>query len=103
MVEQMLELTPGLQCCLRCGRTLTDRALHDSTEEAVLNSIRASRPEWVGASGECPPCVSEYRRLLGERQARAELPREDEAKAWMPALLSRAFGRRGHDSQAAPI
>ena len=63
-------LTPGLQCCLRCGRLLTDRALHDALEEPVLDSIRARHPEWAAPGGACQPCVREYRRLLERRHAR---------------------------------
>jgi hypothetical protein len=72
-VSENIDLTPGLQCCLRCGRTLTNRALHDALEEPVLASIRAGRVGGVGgAEGECQPCIEEYRSLLNKRQTRAE-------------------------------
>lgn len=74
-VNENIELTPGLQCCLRCGRVLTDRALHDAFEEPVLASIRAGRGGASGSSsagGECQPCIEEYRALLNKRQTRAE-------------------------------
>jgi hypothetical protein len=73
-LNENIELTPGLQCCLRCGRTLTNRALHDAFEEPALASIRAGRGNSVGGSveGECQPCIEEYRALLNRRQMRAE-------------------------------
>lgn len=73
-MNENIELTPGLQCCLRCGRVLTDRALHDAFEEAVLASIRAGRGSSSSDSGdgECQPCIEEYRALLNKRQTRAE-------------------------------
>lgn len=74
-VNENIELTPGLQCCLRCGRVLTDRALHDAFEEPVLASIRAGRggssSSSSSAGGECQPCIEEYRALLNKRQTRA--------------------------------
>lgn len=72
-VNENIELTPGLQCCLRCGRTLTDRALHDALEEPVLASIRAGRGGAAAGDtgGECQPCIEEYRDFLNKRQARA--------------------------------
>lgn len=73
---ELLNLTPGLQCCLRCRRLLTDRALHDALEEPVLASIRAGHPEWVGSDGVCQPCVREYRSLLSDRQTRSGRQRE---------------------------
>jgi len=36
-----------MQCCLICGRTLTDREVHDALEEQVLKSIRDEHPEWT--------------------------------------------------------
>lgn len=39
-MKDVIEVTPGLQCCLLCGRTLTDRALHDGLEELIINAIR---------------------------------------------------------------
>lgn len=89
------ELTPGLQCCLLCGRTLTDRALHDRMEEPVIASIRAGHPEWWGENESCQPCVEEYRKLLASRLKRAEAlavsaPKSDRRA---PQWLSRLFGR----------
>ena len=69
---EMQELTPGLQCCLRCGRVLTDRALHDAFEEPALESIRAGRAGWAARGEVCRPCLDDYRSLLGERRERAE-------------------------------
>lgn len=110
-MNEMPELTPGLQCCLRCGRVLTDRALHDSMEESMLYAIRARHPEWAQkkadeASEDCQPCLSEYRRLLNDRHTRAELLRA-EPGGWMLAWVNRMFGRTtgggGRDSSAVPI
>ena len=64
--------TPGLQCCLLCGRTLTDRALHDELEGRVLDAIRAEHPEWVGEGGACAPCTKHYRGILKSRASRAQ-------------------------------
>lgn len=85
------ELTPGLQCCLLCGRTLTDRALHDALEEPVLAAIRAEHPEWSGVDGVCEPCVEHYRRLLRERLTREESTRV-QTEPRRPNWLSRLFG-----------
>ena len=71
-MSEIVSVTPGLQCCLLCGRVLTDRALHDRLEEPVLASIRAEHPEWTGTDGACVPCVRVYRKLLEERVTRAE-------------------------------
>ncbi|HEX8422202.1 MAG TPA: hypothetical protein VF634_02260 [Pyrinomonadaceae bacterium] len=72
-MSENIELTPGLQCCLRCGRTLTDRTLHDAFEEPVLASLSAGRGGVAGgAVGGCQPCIEEYRSLLNKRQTRAE-------------------------------
>lgn len=71
-MSENIDLTPGLQCCLRCGRMLTDRTLHDAFEEPVLASLRAGRGGVNGAAGECQPCIEEYRSLLNKRQTRAE-------------------------------
>ena len=38
---------PAFQCCLVCGRTLTDRALRDESEGRVLAAIRSEHPEWA--------------------------------------------------------
>ena len=80
-MDEILDLTPGLQCCLRCGRVLTDRALHDALEEPVLASLRANHPELAGNAEECRPCLEEYRGLLGSRLARvAAQPRGPETR-----------------------
>ena len=54
-------ITPGLQCCLPCGRTLTNPELHDAVEEQVLRTIRAEHPEWADESGTCESFVLHYR------------------------------------------
>lgn len=94
-MSENFDLTPGLQCCLRCGRLLTNRALHDAFEEPVLASIRAGR---VGgdagrADGECQPCIEEYRDLLNKRQARAERPVEESRGLRLP-WVERWLGKR---------
>lgn len=60
------------QCCLVCGRTLTDRKAHEALEEQVLKSIRDEHPEWANRSGACEPCISHYRQILKERATREE-------------------------------
>jgi bacterioferritin-associated ferredoxin len=93
-VNEILDLTPGLQCCLRCGRMLTDRALHDALEEPVLASIRAGRGvDSSGAGGECQPCIEEYRNFLNKRQARAAQHAEQSRAVRLP-WMSRWLGRR---------
>lgn len=94
------ELTPGLQCCLRCGRIITDRALHDSIEEPALAAIRDEHPEWAAtATGTCQPCVGEYRKLLIDRQTRAGRAErtartgDERPKGWLSALALRVFGK----------
>ncbi len=87
-------VTPGWQCCLLCGRTLTDRALHDALEEPVLAAIRAEHPEWSSIDGACQPCVSHYRSLLRERLARGALPRVQPAKRWR-SWIDNLFSHRG--------
>lgn len=72
----MFEFTEGTQCCLRCGRVLTDRVLHDSFEEAALEGLRAGRGgggggDAAGAETTCEPCVSDFRRLLLRRRKRS--------------------------------
>lgn len=78
-MNEVSEITPGLQCCLLCGRTLTDRALHDRLEEPIIDAIRLEHPEWAGADGACAPCVSAYRELLAGRLTRTEKLR---AETW---------------------
>jgi hypothetical protein len=95
-VNENIELTPGLQCCLRCGRMLTDRALHDALEEPVLASIRAERGGGGGADdvgGTCQPCLEEYRSLLHQRQVRAARPVEESRASRLP-LVGRWLGKR---------
>jgi hypothetical protein len=98
-LNEHIDLTPGLQCCLRCGRMLTDRALHDAFEEPVLASIRAGRGDTnagvdnSSAGGECQTCIEEYRNLLNKRQARAEQPVEESAARRLP-LVGRWLGKR---------
>jgi len=72
VLNEMMDVTQGLQCCLLCGRTLTDRALHDRLEEPVINAIRLEHPEWANADGTCAPCLSAYRKLLEDRLTRDE-------------------------------
>ncbi|MFN2456149.1 MAG: hypothetical protein ABR577_18245 [Pyrinomonadaceae bacterium] len=104
MVNEVFDVTPGLQCCVRCGRVLTDRALHDSIEERVLDSIRADHSEWIQADGACQPCLSEYRRLLVNRQTRAEQLREEEAKTMrLPTWVGKIFGRSERNSRSMPV
>jgi hypothetical protein len=83
----------GWQCCLLCGRTLTDRALHDALEEPVLAAIRAEHPEWSSVDGACQPCVNHYRNLLRERLTReARLHVKPESR-W-PIWANKLFGTR---------
>lgn len=93
-MNDVIEVTPGLQCCLLCGRTLTDRALHDRLEEPVINAIRLEHPEWAGAGdGTCAPCLSAYRKLLEGRITRAERRRIETENQNMRARLGRFFFR----------
>ena len=98
-MDESLHLTPGLQCCLRCRRVLTDRALHDALEEPVLASIRAGHPDWASLNEACQPCLDEYRSLLKDRQTRSLRQREGAGKK-RPSFLSRWFARRVNVSQA---
>ncbi len=98
-MNEVFEVTPGLQCCVRCGRVLTDRALHDSIEERVLDSIRADHSEWVQADGACQPCLGEYRRLLVNRRTRSEQLREEAARTRIPVWLGKMFGRSERTSR----
>ncbi|MBA2501621.1 MAG: hypothetical protein H0V27_01960 [Pyrinomonadaceae bacterium] len=102
MMGGNFELTPGMQCCLRCGRVLTDRALHDLIEDSVLQAISVRHPEWVAADEECRPCVDEYRRLLNDRQTRFERLREESKTRW-PLWVSRMFGKTRGESHLAPL
>ena len=98
-MDEILDLTPGLQCCLRCGRVLTDRALHDALEEPVLASLRASRPGAANPDAACQPCLEEYRNLLSDRQTRSAQPRRTE-QGRKPFWMVRWFERRLDASQA---
>jgi hypothetical protein len=69
-----IDITPGLQCCLICGRTVLNRELHDSFEEPALAAIRAEHPEWAQGEGACVPCVEQYKGVLRQRAERAERP-----------------------------
>jgi hypothetical protein len=93
-MSEIIELTPGLQCCLRCGRVLTNRGLHDALEEPVLASIRAGRTGAEGSAETCQPCLEEYRNLLNGRESRSERLREEDNRSRLP-WLSRWLGRRG--------
>jgi bacterioferritin-associated ferredoxin len=98
-VNEILDLTPALQCCLRCRRLLTDRVLHDAMEEPVLASIRAGHSELASPNETCQPCIEEYRNLLKEREVRS-LGLSAEAKLRRPSLIARLFERRFDSSQA---
>ncbi|HEY0405048.1 MAG TPA: hypothetical protein VGC89_04930 [Pyrinomonadaceae bacterium] len=70
-MNEILDLTPGLQCCLRCRRVLTNRALHDALEDSVLASIRAAHSGPAESAEVCQPCLEEYRNLLKDRETRS--------------------------------
>lgn len=84
----------ALQCCLTCGRTLTDREQHDALEASVLEGIRAEHPEWADAEGNCAPCVTHYRALLKARVVRAELHDALKARQQMRGTLMIARMKR---------
>ena len=98
-MNEILDLTPGLQCCLRCRRVLTDRALHDALEEPVLASIRAGHPGFASPNEACQPCIEEYRNLLREREARS-LGLSEDVRARRPSLIGRWFERLAGAGQA---
>ena len=102
MTDDNFELAQGMQCCLRCRRVLTDRALHDLVEDSVLHAIGARHPEWATADEECRPCVEEYRRLLSDRQTRSERLREESKTPW-PLWVSRMFGSPREESRLVPL
>jgi hypothetical protein len=79
----------GLQCCVICGRTLTDRSLHDDFERVVLAAIRSEHPEWVDTNGACDLCIRKYRMLLKQRRIRAG------QKASRPTWLARLIRKFG--------
>ncbi len=92
-MNDIIEITPGLECCLLCGRTLTNRVLHDGLEEPIINSIRVEHPEWASTNGACAPCVSAYRELLDGRLKRAaRLDAERVEQGWR-ARISRFLMR----------
>ncbi len=82
----------AIQCCIVCGRTLTDRALHDELEDQVLAAIRAEHPEWTDQNGVCEACVSYYRNLLQERATREERLRVQSRPRW-PGWLASLAGK----------
>lgn len=81
----------GVQCCVVCGRMLTDRALHDALEQQVLAVIRSEHPEWVEANGACTLCIKKYRAILTQRARRAEEEREKARRPRWPAALIYKF------------
>ncbi len=89
--REMMSVTPGLQCCLLCGRILTDRALHDRMEEPVINAICSEHPQWANADGTCAPCVSAYRKLLDDRLTRDERLRAEYESQRLWTRVSRFF------------
>jgi hypothetical protein len=103
LVEES-KIAEGLQCCLLCGRTLTNRALHDALEEPVLESIRLEHPEWSQSNGTCQPCIEYYRHLLGERLTRAENLRaaEQKDKRLLPVWINKLLHRTRTMNAAAP-
>ena len=98
-MDEILDLTPGLQCCLRCRRVLTDRTLHDALEEPVLASIRAGHPGFASPNEACQPCIEEYRSLLRDRAARSAVL-DERVRVRRPSLLGRWFERYAGASQA---
>ncbi len=80
-----------MQCCLVCGRTLTNRAAHDALEERVLEAISSEHPEWMNEDGRCALCVTHYRALLKARISRSERLRATADRSW-----SRRVGRLLH-------
>ena len=86
------DIPTGLQCCLFCGRLLTDRVLHDAMEAPALAAFRAVHPEFWSADEECEPCVEEYRNLLEERKTRSERVKAATASrvsGWLGRLVGR--------------
>lgn len=98
-MNEKFELTPGLQCCLRCGRVLTNRTLHDAMEEPVLASIRESHPGAADPGEPCQPCIEEYRNLLNARQTRSGRLRE-EPVGQRPSWVNRWLAGRVNAGQA---
>ena len=52
--------------CPRCGRPTTEQDLAEShwANEAIINQLRADRPEWPPEAGACVACVQEALLLL---------------------------------------
>ena len=92
-MKDVIEVTPGLQCCLLCGRMLTDRALHDGLEEPIINAIRFEHPEWASGDETCAPCVSAYRELLDGRLKRAARLNAERVERGWRARISRFLNR----------
>ncbi len=92
-MSEIIELTQGLQCCLWCQRTLTNRALHDQLEEPVLALIRTAHPEWSGEEGSSNQCLEAYRKLLADRLIRAEGLAASANDHRVPGWFSRLLGR----------
>jgi hypothetical protein len=92
-MNEILDLTPGLQCCLRCRRVLTNRALHDALEDSILASIRAAHSDQMDTGEVCQPCIEEYRNLLKDRETRSERQSREE-KPQRHSLLGKWFERR---------
>ena len=97
-MDEGSDITSGLQCCLICGRTVSDRELHDSFEERALASIRAEHPEWAATGVPCAPCVELYRAMLRERAGRAELPPRPSGSLF-PRFLRRLVEKGGRDGK----
>jgi len=74
---------PIMQCCLVCGRTLTNRAAHEALEESVLEAISAEHPEWVNEDGICARCITHYQAFLKARISRSERLRATADRSWL--------------------
>ncbi|MDX6692573.1 MAG: hypothetical protein QOF02_176 [Blastocatellia bacterium] len=92
-MNEILDLTPGLQCCLRCRRILTNRALHDSLEDSILASIRAAHADETDTGEVCQPCIEEYRNLLKDRETRS-VRQSREEKPQRVSLIGKWLERR---------
>lgn len=57
-----------LQCCTICGRTISDRELHETLENHIIDAIGQEHPEWMESDGACARCVEHYRRILARRR-----------------------------------
>ncbi|RMG51917.1 MAG: hypothetical protein D6723_09720 [Acidobacteria bacterium] len=56
-----------LQCCTICGRTISDRELHEALENHIIDAIGQEHPEWIESDGACSRCVEHYRSILAHR------------------------------------